>query len=98
MKDIKKNILTALTLIFAFTAALGWDVSRFAEVPLFREVPGTRGVMEDITTKCTLIIPGILCSLMFASEDELYWHDAAKTQPMGGIQAHSVFLWGDEWY
>lgn len=98
MKYLKKQLLTGLAFIFALTAALGWDVSRLAEAPIFREVPGTRGIMEDITTMCTLITPNLLCSLLYASEHEIYWYDAVKTQPMGGIPTHSVFLGGDEWY
>lgn len=92
MKNLKKNILTALAFIFAFTAALGLDVSNLTEVPLYREIPGTF-YMENITTMCTLNGPGILCSVAgWPSEDELYWHDQAKTIPITGISASSVFM------
>lgn len=92
MKNLKKNILTTLAFVFAFTAAFGWDVSKLAEVPLFREIPST-WFMENITTQCTVNAPWALCSYAgFPSEGSKYWNNYFKTSPQGGIPSTSVFV------
>lgn len=91
MKNLKKNLLAILAFVFAFSAAFA-NVSKFrAEVPLFRELIGSGGVMENITEVCTITIVGVQCSLSYPSQNDRYWFDAAKNNPSGGIPSSSVF-------
>lgn len=94
MKNLKKNLLAALAFVFAFSAAFA-KVSNFrAEVPLFREIPGTspNTVMENITSRCTITGAGLHCSIAYPSAGDVYWFNATKTTPTGGIPSSSVFL------
>ena len=84
--------MSGLAFVFAFGAAFAFNATNFlAEVPLFKEDPNT-GQMVDITTQCTLTGPGVLCSIQNPSQDRLYWNDANKLTPQGGIPSSSVFV------
>lgn len=92
MKNLKKNLLAVLAFVFAFGAAFA-NVSNFrAEVSIFREIPSGGGVMENLTDRCTITKPGALCSNAYPSVNGVYWFDAAKTTPTGGLPSSSVYL------
>lgn len=95
MKSLKKTILSAIGFLTAFGAAVALNVSHLIiEPPLYRELPGSGGVMEDISTQCTLTIPLVLCSILLPTENGKYWDDAAKTSPVGGYEQTEVFWMG----
>lgn len=83
MKNLKKSVMSGLSFFVAIGAAFAFNVSgMLAETPIFREVPGSGGVMEDITTRCTLRITDALCSAAtganLPSEGGLYWSNAGQ--------------------
>ena len=93
MKNLKKNLLAVLAFVFAFGAAFGLNISNLGwETPLFREVIGSGGIMQNISFVCTLNGSAPTCSASgYPSARGKYWNDSAKTTPAGGIPSSYVF-------
>ena len=93
MQNLKKSVLSGMAFLCAIGAAFALNISNLmVEPPLFREVPNSGGIMEDISTKCTLVASQQLCSIIAPSENGKYWNDAAKTDPVGGHDRTEVFV------
>lgn len=87
--------MSGLSFFVAIGAAFAFNVSSLVtEVPIFREIVtlGGSSIMENITSRCTLNGAAPTCSASgLPSENDLYWNDAGKTTPSGGIPSAVVF-------
>lgn len=93
MKNVKKSFVSVIAFLFAWGVAFGLNISNLGlETPLFREVIGSLGIMQNISYVCTLNGVAPTCSASgLPSARGKYWFNAAKTSPPGGIPSSSVF-------
>ena len=95
MKTIRK-IFVSFAFFIGMGAALASTAGNYwPHSPLWREIPGSGGIMEDISEMCNVDRTYILCSLMYPSSHGRYWDDFGKTSPTGGYDQIEVFLTPD---